>query len=187
MEALASLDVLLRRYGGETPPASAAGAAVVIVLRNQSPSVDVLLIERASRAEDPASGQVGLPGGRVDPRDVTLRDTAMRELKEEVGLSASDAVGPPRFVSLESAPRFGMTVGVFALALHPAPPWVPALDPQEVSSIFWLPLERLDSRVRVARETPAGSKEVDAVVFEGHVLWGFTLRVLSQFKERAER
>ena len=33
----------------------------------------------------------------------------------------------------------------------------------------------------ISRETAGGPVEVDATVFQGHVLWGFTRRVLREF------
>jgi hypothetical protein len=33
----------------------------------------------------------------------------------------------------------------------------------------------------IPRQTPAGTVDVEAAEFEGHVAWGFTLRVLRTF------
>lgn len=59
-------------------------AAVALVVAPDPDSV--LLIRRARRAGDPWSGQMGLPGGRAEPRDDSLLETARRETLEEVGL-----------------------------------------------------------------------------------------------------
>ena len=172
---------LLGRYPDASPPATAAGAAVLIVLRPGAAGLETLLIERAQRPGDRASGHVALPGGRVGPEDRDLRDTALREFAEEVGLSSDDLSGPPRFVAIEPAPVFEMDVGVFAGRLRPgAPPARPA-SREEVAHVFWLPVGALDTAGRVRRESRGQLHEVDAVLFEGHVLWGFTLRVLRRF------
>ena len=184
MDSPGPLHALLERYPDSSPPSSAAGAAVTIVLREGRTDLETLLIERAVRDDDPASGQIGLPGGHVDSVDRTLRDTALRELEEEVGLGVADLSAPPRFVKIQDAPRFRLKVGVFAAQLSSSPPPTPAPSPKEVASVFWFPRAALDSRSRVSRETPLGAREVDAVLFDGHVLWGFTLRVLSEFFAR---
>ncbi len=172
---------LVARFPVLTPPVSAAGAAVTLVLREGRAEVETLLIVRASNPEDPASGQVALPGGHVSDGDGSLATTALRELEEEVGLGLADLVGPPCFVALRPAPRFGLTVGVFAAALGPvAAPPAPR-SPGEVAHVFWLPRSALAETRRVVRETHLGPREVHATVAHGEVLWGFTRRVLRDF------
>jgi 8-oxo-dGTP pyrophosphatase MutT (NUDIX family) len=176
-----ALGELLARYPAEVPPVSVAGAAVNVLLRPGRDEVETLLIERTERATDPASGQVAFPGGRVDDGDGSLQHTALRELEEEVGLTAADLAGPPRFVGAFAAPRFHLTVGVFAAALgdESRPPSARSAD--EVAHVFWLPRSALGRTARVHRETGYGLLEVNATVYEGHVLWGFTRRVLRDF------
>jgi 8-oxo-dGTP pyrophosphatase MutT (NUDIX family) len=181
--ASAELDRLLTRYPIERPPTPTAAAAVTLVLREGLSDVEVLLIERATNPRDPASGEVGLPGGHVDEVDDSLADTAARELREEVGVGLGDLDGPLRYVGAQAAPRFGIQVGVFAarLGTHGGPSLTP--DPDEVAHVFWLPRRSLDRTSRVHRDTPRGRIEVPATVHEGHVLWGFTRKVVRQFFE----
>src|SRR5579863_3134683 len=115
--AVRSPEEFLGRFPKLYPPVSTARAAVPIVLRQGSEEVEVLLIERAANPQDPASGQVALPGGRVDPTDGSLADTALRELEEEVGIPPADVSDSLRFVRTEEARRFGMHVGIFAAEL----------------------------------------------------------------------
>jgi 8-oxo-dGTP pyrophosphatase MutT (NUDIX family) len=175
------VDQLLERYPLLRPPISTAGAAVTIVLREGSHGVETLLIQRAEDPEDPASGDVGLPGGHVDESDGSLLGTALRELREEVGLQVEDLSGLPRYVTTAPAPRFGLHVGVFAARLGPAATHPSAADPKEVAHVFWLPSERLADTRQVSRATATGEREVPATVYEGHVVWGFTRRVLRDF------
>ena len=179
--APASLDEILARHPVLAPPVSTAGAAVVIVLREGESEVETLLIERAERPEDPASGQVAFPGGHVSDGDGSLAVTALRELEEEVGLTRADLEGAPRYVDTVLAVRFGLKVAVFVTGLsegaHPAT----ARSAEEVAHVFWLPRSALAVSHSVDRETMRGPSEVPATVFEGHILWGFTRRVLCQF------
>ena len=66
-------------------------AAVTAVLR-AGESLELLLIERVERAEDPWSGHMALPGGRRDAEDPDLLATALRETAEEVGIVLDPAV-----------------------------------------------------------------------------------------------
>ena len=175
----ASIAGLLAGFPASSPPASSAGAAVFIVLREGREEIETLLIERAVREDDPASGQVSLPGGHVDPGDSDLRATAARELEEEVGLRRSDLVEPIRYLGTFEAKRFGVSVGAFAASLseRSAPP--SSGSPREVASVFWLPRSALARPALSLLETSRGPIEVPTVRHDGHVVWGFTLRVLN--------
>lgn len=171
----------LGRFPEGEPPIGSAGAAVTLVLRDGSTDVEVLLIERAISPEDPGSGQVALPGGRVATSDGSLTVTALRELQEEVGLAESDLTGPLRFVRTRAARRFGLSVAVFAAAIAPEAGPPVRRSPREVAHVFWFPQGRLAQVRWVPAGTDRPSPDVPAAVFEGHVIWGFTRRVLLDF------
>jgi len=181
------LDAILECFPVLSPPVSTAGAAVVIVLREGREDVETLLIERAEQPSDPASGQVAFPGGHVADGDGSLAATALRELEEEVGLSRTDFRGDLRYVDTVLALRFGLKVGVFAVGLGPdaKPPTARSAD--EVAHVFWLPRNALGDSHPIERETMRGDAEVQATVFDGHILWGFTRRVLCNFFGVANR
>ena len=66
-------------------------AAIALVLRpgeGQAATGDpeLLMIKRAEAEGDPWSGHVACPGGRMDPGDHDLEQTAIRETWEETGL-----------------------------------------------------------------------------------------------------
>lgn len=175
------LSEILARYPVLAPPVSTAGAAVVVVLREGREEVETLLIERAEQPSDPASGQVAFPGGHVSDGDGSLAETAVRELEEEVGLSRADFRGELRYVDTVLAIRFGLKVAVFTTGLAPGASAPTARSEEEVAHVFWLPRSALAASRPIVRETLRGLAEVRATVFEGHILWGFTRRVLCQF------
>lgn len=179
--APASVAELLGRFADETPPVGTAGAAVTILLRDGEREVETLLIERTERPTDLASGQVAFPGGRVEESDGTLRKAALRELEEEVGLSESDLAGPLRYVGTEHAARFRVRVAIFAGALDPRGGSPTARSADEVAHVFWLPRSELGRTQTVHRETGLGLRPVPATVYQGHILWGFTRRVIREF------
>jgi len=185
--APADLGAILDRFPALAPPVSTAGAAVVIVLREGRQDVETLLIERAEQPSDPASGQVAFPGGHVADGDGSLAATALRELEEEVGLTRTDFRGDLRYVDTVLAIRFGLKVGVFAVGLAADARPATARSADEVAHVFWLPRQALADSRPIERETMRGSAEVRATVFEGHILWGFTRRVLCQFFGVANR
>ncbi|MCI4373824.1 MAG: CoA pyrophosphatase [Thermoplasmata archaeon] len=169
---------------GTPSPELEAEAAVLVVIRDGPHGPETLLIERAERAGDPASGQVSFPGGHREPTDPELRSVALREAAEEVGLRSSDLAETPRYFDTYSAPVFRLDVAVFLAPFleggrepHPA-------DPTEVAEVFWFPFRQSRQTERRTRRTHTGEREVDAAVWGSHIVWGFTRRVIGDIVER---
>jgi 8-oxo-dGTP pyrophosphatase MutT (NUDIX family) len=160
-------------------------AAVAIVLTENADSLDLLLIERATRVGDPWSGHMALPGGRIDAADATARAAAERETLEEVGLSLA---GSEFLGRLDDLPGRVLPPGDFAVSafvFYASDPGVLALN-HEVREAFWFPLASLLDRERHV-DHPA-SFESDRL-FPGilvgepgrHVVWGLTYCFLDGF------
>ncbi len=121
-------------------------AAVACVLRERRNDVEILVIRRAERLGDRWSGHAALPGGRVDPRDADLEDTAARETLEEVGLDLR-ALGAEVLGRLSDHPpeaqrrwaNFSVTPVVFGLDADPTL----CIDPREVAEARWVRLSSL--------------------------------------------
>ena len=71
-----------------------AGVLVPLVLGEGSESerVEVLFEERPTTMRE-HPGEIALPGGRMDPEDVDVRATALREAEEELGIRAPRVLG----------------------------------------------------------------------------------------------
>ena len=65
-------------------PAERAAAVLVPFYRDAAGELRVVLIERAPGGRH--GGQIALPGGNREPADESLRDTAIRETGEELGI-----------------------------------------------------------------------------------------------------
>lgn len=187
--ALAGVENDLRRYRPE-----ASHAAVAMVLCDGADGLDVCFIRRAERIGDPWSGQVAFPGGRASAGDADPWAVAERETWEEIGVTLvpDHRVGalPMRAVD-NNASRRGLTLWphVYHVSAAERAQATPRL-PQEVASVFWVPLGHLfDESAVTELEYPAG---VTATTFPGiqfgeHVIWGLTLRVLASFAEVMQR
>ena len=161
-------------------------AAVALVLRPvAADAAEVLLIRRAERADDPWSGQIGLPGGGVDATDASLAHTAIRETHEEVGLDllthgrvlgALDDLRPrtPHLPSIIVRPF---------VTLYTGDPTVTISD--EVAEARWVPLSALhqpEARVRTTVQARGFTLEVEAVRHGDFTIWGMTERILTSFE-----
>ena len=178
----------LRRALAERPGALAPDdgaprrAAVAIVLRDgPEGQLELLLIKRSEREDDPWSGHIALPGGRHDPADATLQDTAVRETREETGIDLD---------------RDGIVLGTLD-ELRPRTPSLPAIivtpfvavvrrdvtmeTSDEVAIAFWVPLASLsDPALTVQSDVTArgATWRVPSYVLGGHIVWGMTERIL---------
>jgi 8-oxo-dGTP pyrophosphatase MutT (NUDIX family) len=160
-------------------------AAVALILRPHSDAeLELLLIKRAEYEGDPWSGHIALPGGRREPADRSLEETAMRETMEETAIDlARDGIILGALDDLH--PR---TPVLPPIVIRPfvavATPDVAVVPSEEVALAFWVPLGRFadpalqgDATVRVRGE----DRLVPSFRHETHVIWGLTERVLRQF------
>ena len=175
--------VLAERPGTLAPDDGAPRrAAVAIVLRNAGDGViELLLIKRSEREDDPWSGHIALPGGRQDATDATLQDTAVRETREETGIDlARDGLVLGTLDELR--PRSAMLPSIIVtpfVAVVRADVTIEMSD--EVASTFWVPLPSLaDPLTAVEAEVTArGSTwRVPSYQLGGHTVWGMTERIL---------
>ena len=167
------------------PERAARQAAVALVLRAvEAGRLELLMIQRAEREGDPWSGHVALPGGRHEPQDRDLRDTAVRETLEETGIDV-DAVGRILGTLDDLHPRTPVLppilvrpyVGIVA-------PDVPILPSEEVAAAFWVPLDELRESARwIETVVPVRGARLSVTAFQHgeYVVWGMTERLLRQF------
>jgi 8-oxo-dGTP pyrophosphatase MutT (NUDIX family) len=158
-------------------------AAVAIVKADQ-PQNSVLLMRRAEREGDPWSGHWSLPGGRRDPQDTDLLDTAIRELAEECGLSLArehmTATLRPMLARRRTPPYLMVAPFLFRV-----PDEIPAVvDSREAVEALWVPLRVLADPAR-HRLSPVPGMPADfafpAIDLNGLPLWGFTYRLLTEW------
>src|SRR5437879_8371297 len=121
---------VLRQYRPTEIPATGAmiAAAVAVMLHDGDEGLEALFIHRAVRAGDTWSGQIAFPGGRREPRDADLLETAIGETHEEddVDLTSAERLG----VLDDLYPRTPLlppvVVRPFVFALSSRPPLVPS-------------------------------------------------------------
>lgn len=162
-------------------------AAVAVLLHDEPSGPRVLLMKRADRAGDPWSGHISLPGGRFEAFDPDLHATAIRETREEVGieLAGSRYLGQlPALHPMSSGPK-GIEVTPFVFLTEVA--LEPSLGPEALAA-FWLPLATAGAGAFDATYTyPGSAMTFPSWNYEGHVIWGLTMRILGDVLGRARR
>ena len=151
------------------------------------PTLEVLLIQRAERQGDPWSGQIALPGGRQDPVDATLQDTAIRETREETGIDLA-ANGLVLGTLDELRPRTPVLPPIIVtpfVAIVPAD--IPILVGDELADAFWTPWSIFADPTRIDESTVqvrGAAWRVTSYSVGERVVWGMTERMLRQLAER---
>ena len=129
-------------------------------------------------------GEISFPGGRRDPQDADLSDTALREAEEEIGLARAEV---KLLGQLEPTPTW-----VTNYVIHPFVGLIPAgraweLSPQEGDAVLELPLRALrEGRTRTRMQRRGIEFETDAYVVDEHLIWGATARILENLLGQQE-
>lgn len=113
------------------PEAQRQASAVMLVLLEHEDGVRLVLTQRAPHLPK-HPGQISFPGGRAEPEDTDLLDTARRETAEEIGLdlARSDVIAAlPRY-----ATRTGFDIAPFVAIAPPPPSWTPQVS--EVAAVL---------------------------------------------------
>ncbi len=157
-------------------------AAVAMVL---SPSRRVWFMRRAEHPADPWSGQLSFPGGKRDPGDQTLQQTAQRETWEEVGLPLQDAHYLGQLDDLRTRPVRSMVIRPFVYAVAKEPSFRLGYEVQSMHSIHLETL--LEGTGRGTMRWPARiGVPLPCVDFDGVRLWGLTLRIVDGLLHRLD-
>jgi 8-oxo-dGTP pyrophosphatase MutT (NUDIX family) len=149
-------------------------ASVLVVIYGKPPVV--IMTEKPKHLKFHA-GEISFPGGKLESKDSNLLETALRETREEIGLSlrADQIIGQLKpVITLNS--RF--TILPFVSVVDE----IPLLSANaEVEEIFHIPLEPL---LKTMANDPNPShnliQEMFTFEFQGKIVWGASARVLKQ-------
>jgi len=169
-------------------PAHRVPAAVLVPLVQRETGWTVLLTQRAVTLKDHA-GQISFPGGRIDAQDSDAWHAALREAREEIGLSEGcvEFAGylPDHWVvtGFRVTPAVGFVTPAFELNIAAA----------EVHDVFEVPLVFiLDAANHKPRQLKMGQVTVEVfdIPYGERNIWGATAGMLLTFRrllqERAD-
>jgi 8-oxo-dGTP pyrophosphatase MutT (NUDIX family) len=155
--------------------------------------LEVVLTLRRSELRRHA-GEISCPGGRWEPADESLYETALRESEEEIGLPRAEVV-PVGALSVALTFVTDYAVQPFAALIPrwpvdadaPAQPrW--KLSTSEVDAVIEPSLGTLlDGRRRTRLQRHGISFETETFTVGEHVIWGATYRILDDLIGRLQR
>jgi 8-oxo-dGTP pyrophosphatase MutT (NUDIX family) len=128
------------------------------------------------------AGEISFPGGRQDVGEEDLRETALREAEEEIGLprDAVEIVG-----ALTPTPTVVTNYAIypFVAMIEPRQAW--QVSPSEVAAVLELNVCALrDGHARrrlIRRGIPF---QTDVYEVDGHFIWGATARIVTDLIDR---
>jgi 8-oxo-dGTP pyrophosphatase MutT (NUDIX family) len=154
-------------------------AGVLIPVRRHEAGLAVLLTQRSADLKHHA-GQVSFPGGRMEEADADIEVTALRETREEIGISEEQVsiIGyletMPTVTGYAVTPIVGFVDGSVPLVI----------DTTEVEYAFEVPLSFLTESANhrmVTREWQGLSFSMVEFHYEGQRIWGATAQMLLRF------
>lgn len=156
-------------------------AVMVLFCLDGEDNVYIPLIERFSY-KGAHSAQVSFPGGKYEPEDGNLQNTALRECFEEIGLRDDvEVIGK----------LTQLYIPVSGFVVEPYVGFCKIKDPKiipherEVKSALKLPLQRLmdDSTIEQGTVDADGLKiKAPYFLVEGNKVWGATAMILNELK-----
>jgi 8-oxo-dGTP pyrophosphatase MutT (NUDIX family) len=177
-------------------PTTARAAAVLLPWFEEAPGPDAppearVILTKRPETMPSHQGEIAFPGGKLEPGlDTTLRDAALREAEEEIGLDRGrvEVVAELRTMTTVAG-RFVLTP--FVGLLDGRPPLAP--DFTEVVSVFDVAVSDLldpeayrEERWDIPAEFGPDAGADRAIHFfelPGETVWGATARILVDFLE----
>jgi 8-oxo-dGTP pyrophosphatase MutT (NUDIX family) len=154
-------------------------AAVLIpVYRSQDGELHIVMILRNPGGVH--GGQIAFPGGKHDPEDETMLDTALREVREELGLivERNDVLAE---LPMEQTRTTGYRVFPFLARIAVPDRWqIAEREIAEIVDVKLTDLTRRDAHDKMIGRFPTWEKaqQVSFYRIGEHRLWGLSYRIL---------
>ena len=156
-------------------------AAVLIPIYEKAGEYYLVFTKR-TEVVDYHKGQISFPGGARQAGDETLKDAALRESWEEIGLDPQDV---EILGELDDEPTY-ITAFIISPFVAAIPyPYQFRASPKEVEEIIEVPIAALLDKSSLRQEIRLGPERVLMPFYDynGKVIWGATARILKHFLE----
>ena len=175
---MASSDRMIRNFP-RSPGNDARVAAVLILLYPHNGSVFTVLMQRHDY-NGVHGGQISLPGGKQEPQDKDIIQTALREAYEETGVDQENIT-----VIGTLTPLF---IPVSNNIVTPVVGWTeerPVFTHQQEEVVFLFDADikkLLEPDIVKTKQMKISGEMIDVKYFdyEGHVIWGATAMILHE-------
>lgn len=156
-------------------------SAVLIALTNKNNQLCILLTKRAPHLKH-HPGQISFPGGKVEKSDLNLNATALREAKEEVGLTKKNIQIIGQLHPYQTITGFQITPIVAFLQSNSAT----QIDKNEVDEIFYVPIQHFlnnKQHFTIDVQHKKTHSKFHFMPYKHHNIWGATAAILKDLVE----
>lgn len=157
-------------------------AVLILLYPNEQQQTSVLLIERMTY-NGHHSGQIAFPGGKVEPTDVDLQATALREFFEETGADTTPTIIGK--LSPVYIPVSKFMVQPFVSYVEQKPNF--SASAYEVNELIEWEIDHLLNpniiKETTVEPTPGYKLKTPYFDVQGKVLWGATAMMLNELKK----
>ncbi len=157
-------------------------AAVLIPIFCKDGEYHILFTQRSEQVPT-HKGQISFPGGGRTKDDATIKDTALRESQEEIGLKSKDAniVG-----ELDDTPTTTSGFNISPFVAFIPYPYNFKLSTYEIKEIFSVPIEALMHKAKKRKEQYTFGNQIFtgySYEYQGRHIWGATAKIVGQLLE----
>ena len=172
---------LIERYKEKQKSAKLAAVLALFYPSREGETLLVLILRKSYKGVH--SAQIGFPGGKPEPEDEGMDDTALRETWEEIGVS-SDKITVLRELSSIYIPPSNFLVSPFVGIA--SMPLTFILQPSEVDAVLEVSLsDFMDDKSEVVSEILAAdgtAYKVPAFKLNNRIVWGATAMMMIEIK-----
>lgn len=172
----------LKRKAIESKSARRAGVMVLFYPDNREQTRFALILRKTYKGVH--SAQIGFPGGSYEPQDSDLRQTALRETEEEIGVQARQIQVLKELTHIYIPPS-NFYVHPYLGLTHRTPQF--ELQQSEVDALLEIDLPQfMDDQLvthKIMTTSYAHKIKVPAFELNGHIVWGATAMMLNEVRE----
>ena len=153
-------------------------ASVLILIFDESSKI--LMIKKPITMNQ-HGGEIAFPGGKITDEDVDLLDTAIRETREETGISVTrnQIIGQLKPVTTLNS---GFTILPFICILNEVNELIPNSEVEEFLKIPFMSLLKTLSDDKDPEHNSI--QEMYTFTFQNHIIWGASARMLKQITDK---
>ncbi len=155
-------------------------SGVMVLFYPRKKTINLIFIKRPVY-DGVHSNQISFPGGKTEPQDKSLTDTALRETNEELGIEKKDIIVIDSLSDIFVYPSNNLVTPF--LGVHKKQPLFKP-DKREVKKLIEVPLSEILKEDNLSKAVvKAGDGfmyKVPCFIFDNNIIWGATAMILNE-------